>query len=602
MVSKELSLEKIEKRIWQLVLLAVVVILYLTLSLLAIQFLGFFEEAESVVLSPNAYKYSLFLAVLIILFCGYMLVNQRKLLQVSRAFVREKEATQMLGRSVKTLSSLMEVSSSISSQQELPDILKGIARETLSCFDADHCSVLLLDEQTKEIKTKVSTGEDSDIVKDAVMPMVDGIAGWVVKSGKPLLLNGQADPNDLQGTQTKSGHITSSMCVPLKIENISIGVLNVNLVGRHRTFSENDLKLVTVFANNAAAAIQNAKLYGEVRLFNRQLEDKVKTRTRELEIANKVKSDFLAGISHELRTPLNAVIGFSQVLLDQQFGSLNEKQAEYIQDIFKSGKRLDTMIDGMLTFSKIEEGEMRLERSRVNIKEIVESSLTMIREKAIKRRIRLELQLPDALSDLEIGADERKLREVLFYLLSNAVKFTPDGGRVRVSAHIDDCHRIVDRRLSIDDLNKGEGIKEMEVNHQSLAQPWSDQTEQEKAMSAETTRSRVDSDYGAPGRATIANRKSQIANHQSPIVNQQCIVISVADTGIGIAPEDQEKIFDEFYQVKGGMVDKTPGSGLGLSLARRLVEMHGGHIWVESEGEGKGSRFSFTLPIRIDDC
>jgi len=541
---EELSFEKIEKRIWQLVLLAVVVILYLTLSLLAIQFLGFFGEAESVLLSPNAYKYSLFLAILIILFCGYMLVNQRKLLQVSRAFVREKEATQMLGQSVKTLTSLMEVSSSISSQQELPDILTGIARETLTCFDADHCSVFLIDEQTKAVKTKVAVGEDSDLVKEAVMPMIDGLVGWVVKTGKPLLLNGQTDPNHLQGMQEIYGHIVSSMCVPLKISDRSIGVLNVNLVGSHRPFSENDLKLVTVFANNAAVAIQNAELYGQIKSFNRQLEEKVKRRTRELEIANKAKSDFLAGISHELRTPLNAVIGFSQVLLDQQFGSLNEKQEEYIQDILKSGKRLDSLIDGMLTFSGIEGGEMKLERSRLNIKEIVESSLTMIREKAMKRRIRLELQILEALSDLDIRADEQKLRQVLFHLLSNAVKFTPEEGSVRVSAQV------------ISDL--GFRISELE-------------------------------------REKIASGNLAIRNPQS------AIEISVADTGIGIAPEDQEKIFDEFYQVKGGMVDKTPGAGLGLSLAKRLVEMHGGHIGVESEGVGKGSRFSFTLPLKIDD-
>ena len=237
------------------------------------------------------------------------------------------------------------------------------------------------------------------------------------------------------------------------------------------------------------------------------------------EAANQAKSEFLANMSHELRTPLNAVIGFSEVLRDKYFGKLNEKQADYVNDILESGKHLLSLINDILDLSKVEAGKMELEPSQVNIKNLLENSLVIIKEKAHKHGIGLDLKIPEEMSELNIQADERKLKQIMFNLLSNTVKFTPDGGKISMTAQL-----------------------------------------------------------------TIINQQSSIQ-------------ISVADTGIGISPEDHEKIFDEFYQVKGDMKDKTPGTGLGLPLTKKLVEMHGGRIWVESEGEGKGSTFSFVIPV-----
>jgi PAS domain S-box-containing protein len=237
------------------------------------------------------------------------------------------------------------------------------------------------------------------------------------------------------------------------------------------------------------------------------------------ESASRIKSQFLASMSHEFRTPLNAIIGFSEVLEDKTFGDLNEKQVKYVGNILNSGHHLLHMINDVLDLSKIEAGKMELELSMVDIGEIVEHSLVMVREKCLKHRIDLTHRISDDLEDLSVLADERKLRQALFNLLSNAAKFTPDGGKIKVGAK-----------------REGEEIQ-----------------------------------------------------------------VSVADTGMGIKPEDQQRIFGEFEQVETKIGQKQHGTGLGLALTQRLVALHGGRIWVESEGEGKGSTFTFAIPLNIEE-
>jgi signal transduction histidine kinase len=229
----------------------------------------------------------------------------------------------------------------------------------------------------------------------------------------------------------------------------------------------------------------------------------------ELENASRHKSEFLANMSHELRTPLNAVIGFSEVLQDRLFGELNEKQAEYVADIHTSGRHLLALINDILDLSKIEAGRMELQVNSVALGEVLESSVALMRERATRQGIGLRLEVSPTTGVIE--ADERKLKQVLFNLLTNALKFTSSGGHVEVSA-------------------SGDGGE---------------------------------------------------------------VVVSVHDDGVGIAAADQARIFEEFQQA--GTSQLQEGTGLGLALSRRFVELHGGRLWVESE-PGKGSTFTFTLP------
>jgi signal transduction histidine kinase len=227
----------------------------------------------------------------------------------------------------------------------------------------------------------------------------------------------------------------------------------------------------------------------------------------DLETASRHKSEFLASMSHELRTPLNAIIGFSEVLLDQMFGDVNERQTLYLNDILTSGRHLLSLINDILDLSKIEAGKMELEPSTFSLPAVLEAGITMVRERATNHGIALALDVAPGVDAIE--ADERKVKQVVFNLLSNAVKFTPDGGRIEVTA----------RR------------------------------------------------------------------------NGASVEVAVRDTGIGIDPADQERIFEDFQQA-----GQREGSGLGLALARSFVSLHGGRLWVESE-VGAGATFTFTLPL-----
>ncbi len=232
------------------------------------------------------------------------------------------------------------------------------------------------------------------------------------------------------------------------------------------------------------------------------------------EAANRAKSGFLSNMSHELRTPLNAIIGFSEVLYDQKFGSLNEIQKDYLNDVLGSSKHLLSLINDILDLAKVESGKMELALSDFSLNELLEHSLVFIKEKAFKQNIELSLGIAEEVG--YIRADERKIRQVVFNLISNAIKFTPDGCKIGINA------RIIGSEAEV----------------------------------------------------------------------------SVWDTGIGIAPEDQGKLFKEFLQLENTLTKQYKGSGLGLSLAKKFLELHGGKIWVESEGRGKGSSFKFTLPIK----
>jgi signal transduction histidine kinase len=230
----------------------------------------------------------------------------------------------------------------------------------------------------------------------------------------------------------------------------------------------------------------------------------------QIEAANRHKSEFLANMSHELRTPLNAIIGFSEVLKDQLFGAMNDKQNEYVNDIHGSGHHLLSLINEILDLSKVEAGRMELSISEFDVGNSIDNAVTLIKERAVRHQLFLNVNVDQRLTSFT--GDERKFKQILLNLLTNAVKFTPEGGKIGVVAE-----------------STSEGIQ-----------------------------------------------------------------VSVSDTGIGIPLEQQAAVFDAFHQVSNDYTRKREGTGLGLTLVKQFVEMHGGRIWVESAPD-KGSTFTFTL-------
>jgi signal transduction histidine kinase len=288
--------------------------------------------------------------------------------------------------------------------------------------------------------------------------------------------------------------------VPLLREDQIIGSLSFNRKAPG-AFPPEVVDVLKTFATQSALAIQNARLF-------REIGDK----SRQLEAASRHKSEFLANMSHELRTPLNAIIGFSEVLAEKMFGDVNDKQAEYLQDILESGRHLLSLINDILDLSKIEAGRMELESADFDLPSAIDNALILVRERATRRGITLGSTIDERLR--MICGDERKVKQILLNRLSNALQFTPEGGRIDVGGRL----------------------------------------------------------------------AGEVAE------------VSVADTGIGIAPADQEAVFEEFRQV-GAAEKRAEGTGLGLALSRKFIELHGGKIWVQSE-VGRGSTFTFTLPVR----
>jgi PAS domain S-box-containing protein len=262
------------------------------------------------------------------------------------------------------------------------------------------------------------------------------------------------------------------------------------------------------------------------------------------ERANRAKSDFIAGVSHELRTPLNAIIGFSKLLLNPRVGELNEDQMAYTHDVVQSAEHLLQLINDILDLSKIEAGKMSLEASEFSLPELLNQSLVVVRENARLHGLNISTEVSPGVAALPpIRGDERKIKQVMFNLLSNAVKFTPDGGHITVRAQI-----------------------------------WDPMP--------------CDEDKTPPGEL-----KRIFAPLDLPCdVRGPGIVISVQDTGIGIAQQHQARIFQAFEQVDSSYTRHTQGTGLGLALSRRIIELHQGRIWLQSV-QGEGSTFSFSLPL-----
>jgi signal transduction histidine kinase/ActR/RegA family two-component response regulator len=407
-----------------------------------------------------------------------------------------------LGKKVEQLEALRQVGEAVSSSLDVDDVLETIAMHAVELSGTDGGSIMEFSERDNSFRVRSVYNTEPEVVERLRAVRIDldeTVVGQAARERRPIAVEDlaalQLDVH-LQILHDAGWH--SVVVVPLLREEQIVGSL---VVRRRETggFSAETLELLETFASQSALALLNARLYREL-----------KEQSVELELASRHKSEFLASMSHELRTPLNAVLGFSEVLLERLFGEINDRQEEYLQDIHGSGKHLLELLNEILDLSKVEAGRMELEYTEFPLRPLLDAAAAMLRERAAAHAIDLQVSVADDVD--EIRSDERRLKQVVLNLMTNAVKFTEDGGSVGVHA---------------------------------------------KRRGGE-------------------------------------VEITVEDTGVGIPEADRERIFESFQQGGRGS-SREEGTGLGLTLSRRLVELLGGRLWLDSE-VGVGSTFGVVVP------
>jgi len=414
---------------------------------------------------------------------------------------------------------LKELRESLQQQTATADVLKVISRST---FDLRtvldtllHSAARLCEADQGTITQRkgdtyyrsVSYGFPpafAEFVKDRpVEPGRDTGTGRALLEGKVIHVpDVLADPDYTWTEAQRLGGFRTMLGVPMLREGIPVGVLTLTRC-EVRPFTDKQIELVSTFADQAAIAIENVRLF-----------DEIQDKSRQLAEASKHKSQFLANMSHELRTPMNAILGYTELILDNIYGEPTEKMRGVLTRIQSNGKHLLGLINDVLDLSKIEAGQLTLSLADYSVKDVVHNVFSSVESLAKNKKLTLTIELPQKLPAAH--GDERRLTQVLLNLVGNAIKFT-DKGEVAI-----------------------------------------------KAASANGS-----------------------------------VTLSVHDTGPGIAEADQRKIFEEFQQADSSTTKEKGGTGLGLAISKRIVEMHGGRLWVESS-LGRGSTFAFTVPIHVE--
>ena len=428
------------------------------------------------------------------------------------------------------LAAMAAVARTLTSSLEERTVFECIVRAAVDLLGADMARLWVHERDRDLLKVAAGAGAPGFPIPpgDTIAPG-EGLVGTVfAERGPGVVVDPERDPINGQQAWAGATGVRAAAAVPVIMGDRALGVLSV-LFRERPHLGHEELNLLTSFADQAAVAMENARLYQDLKAYSAGLEEKVRERTAALEAANvqlreanRIKSAFLANMSHELRTPLTSTIGFSEFMLGGTIGPLTERQRLYVRTILSNGQHLLSLVNDILDLSKIEAGKVELHLVQLPVGEALAEAVEAIRGQAIGKAVSLALEVEPGLP--VVTADPGKFRQICLNLLSNAVKFSPDGGRVSVSA-------------------------------------W--------AASLEGPRGPV-----------------------------PAVEVAVADTGIGIEPADQERIFREFEQVEDPSGQTYPGTGLGLALTRWLVELHGGTIRVESAGAGRGSTFRLCLPFR----
>jgi signal transduction histidine kinase len=334
--------------------------------------------------------------------------------------------------------------------------------------------------------------------EETAWPLERGIVGRVVRTGPPELV--EDVQNDPDYAPVVPGMV-AQLTVPIRREEQIVGAIALES-SQQGQLDQGALELVMRLADHAAIAIENARLFEQVRQ------------------ANEAKTDFISFVSHELKQPMTSIKGYTDLLVKGAAGELNEAQHGFLETVRSNTDRMNKLVSDLLDISRIESGRIRLELRRLSVDQVIEDALRTIRRQIEGKRQTLGVNVSPDLP--LVWGDRDRVVQILTNLVTNAHKYTPEGGGIAI-----------------------------------CAKKWSD------------------------GRNGVAQA--------------EFVMCSVSDTGIGISPEDQERMFTKYFRADDPAVMSVAGTGLGLVITKSLVELHGGEIWVESE-LGKGSLFAFTIP------
>lgn len=409
----------------------------------------------------------------------------------------ESETQQKL----KKMTRLVEISLTLNSTLKLEVLLQNILDVAVELLECDATSVLLYDERREELRFVAATGTNKEKLETIPVPLEDSLAGTIFTENRPLLLNQmEGNVNHYSRVEKEVEYkVNSLLGVPMRVRNQVIGVLEA-LNKKRGGFTPFDVKLLLVIASQAAVAMNNAGLIEALNEAN-----------EELSKADDLKRSFMAIASHELRTPLGIILGYATFLQEETSG----ESKQHTEQVLRAAMRLRGVLDDLTNMNLLYAGESDLNISPTTLREILGLVKEEIGPTAEAKNQKMTFQLPPERIPLQV--DGQKIGAVLINILSNAIRFTPTGGKITVKVGI----------------NKGD------------------------------------------------------------------VFVSVRDNGEGIPPDELEKIFDGFYQVEDHLTRRSGGLGLGLSIARAIVNLHGGHIWAESKGKGYGSTFFVRIPQRV---
>ncbi|MCS6836368.1 MAG: response regulator [Anaerolineae bacterium] len=443
---------------------------------------------------------------------------QEQMEEVARLQRIDSERAEELERRNRRLNALQQIALVVNSRLSVAQVLNEAARLLQEEFKVDHVGVVRFLPPNNDgvlVAEYPPTTLIGKVIISHTSPDYRHVERFI-ENDAPVLLTPVnlaqeiSDPEHRRNLLEAGG--TVSLLVPMVVQNRVVGSIGLDSRDPTRTFSQGDKDALATIVRYIATAVRNAELYEEA------------------VSANRLKTEFLANISHELRTPLNAIIGYSEMLLTQTYGDLNERQMDRLNRVYRSGNHLLSLINDILDLSKIEAGRMELERVRLDMRELVREVAAELSGLAEAKGLRHTLELHSA--PLMVLVDPQRMRQVVLNLMGNAIKFTPQG--------------VVGMRLRTLHIHKGQS--------HPLAPPLG-----------------------------------------LGLSDGSWAWLTVHDTGIGIKPEDHHVIFEAFRQADGSAVREFEGTGLGLAISKRLIDMHGGSIWLES-APGRGSQFHIAIP------